>query len=124
VLLVEDSRVLAERLTEALAPLAGVELVASVADETSAVGVAAEENVDVIILDLQLRQGTGFGVMKRLGAKRPTIIVFTNYVLPEYQRRAAALGVDYFLDKARDYERLPLLLQELELRRRPAGSLQ
>ena len=123
-LLVEDSRVLAERLTEALAPLAGVELVASVADETSAVGVAAEENVDVIILDLQLRQGTGFGVMKRLGAKRPTIIVFTNYVLPEYQRRAAALGVDYFLDKARDYERLPLLLQELELRRRPAGSLQ
>jgi len=124
VLLVEDSRVLAERLTEALAPLAGVELVASVADETSAVGVAAEENVDVIILDLQLRQGTGFGVMKRLGATRPTIIVFTNYVLPEYQRRAAALGVDYFLDKARDYERLPLLLQELELRRRPAGSLQ
>ena len=123
-LLVEDSRVLAERLTEALAPLAGVELVASVADETSAVGGAAEENVDVIILDLQLRQGTGFGVMKRLGAKRPTIIVFTNYVLPEYQRRAAALGVDYFLDKARDYERLPLLLQELERRRRPAGSLQ
>ena len=123
-LLVEDSRVLAERLTEALAPLAGVELVAAVADESSAVGVAAEENVDVIILDLQLRQGTGFGVMKRLGAKRPTIIVFTNYVLPEYQRRAAALGVDYFLDKARDYERLPLLLQELELRRRPAGSLQ
>src|SRR5512134_3277886 len=124
VLLVEDSRVLAERLTETLAPLAGVELVAAVADEASAVGVAAAEQVDVIILDLQLRQGTGFGVMQRLGAKRPTIIVFTNYVLPEYQRRAAALGVDYFLNKARDYERLPLLLQELELRQRPAATLQ
>ena len=124
VLLVEDSPVLAERLTETLAPLAGVELVAAVADEASAVGVAAAEQVDVIILDLQLRQGTGFGVMQRLGAKRPTIIVFTNYVLPEYQRRAAALGVDYFLNKARDYERLPLLLQELELRQHPAPSMQ
>ncbi|MGE0031626.1 MAG: response regulator [Steroidobacteraceae bacterium] len=124
VLLVEDSQVLAERLTETLAPLAGVELVAAVADEASAVGVAAEGKVDVIVLDLQLRQGTGFGVMQRLGAKRPTIIVFTNYVLPEYRRRAAALGVDYFLNKARDYERLPLLLQELELRQHPAPSLQ
>jgi CheY-like chemotaxis protein len=124
VLLVEDSRVLAERLAETLAPIAGVELVATVADEASAVGVAAAENVDVIILDLQLRKGTGFGVMQRLGARRPTIIVFTNYVLPEYQRRAAVLGVDYFLNKARDYERLPLLLQELELRRRPAATVQ
>ena len=124
VLLVEDSRVLAERLTETLTPLAGVELVAAVADEASAVSVAAKGNVDVIILDLQLRQGTGFGVMQRLGTKRPTVIVFTNYVLPEYQRRAAALGVDYFLNKARDYERLPLLLQELELRRHSAASLQ
>lgn len=124
VLLVEDSRVLAERLAESLAPLAGIELVAAVADESSAVRVAAEGNVDVIILDLQLKRGTGFGVMQRLGAKRPTIIVFTNYVLPEYQRRAEALGVDYFLNKARDYERLPLLLQELELRRHPVESLQ
>jgi two-component system, OmpR family, response regulator len=124
VLLVEDSRVLAERLAETLEPLAGVELVAAVADEASAVGVAAAEQVDVIILDLQLREGTGFGVMQRLGAKRPTIIVFTNYVLPEYQRRAAVLGVDYFLNKARDYEKLPLLLQELELRQRPAATVQ
>lgn len=124
VLLVEDSRVLAERLAESLAPLAGIELVAAVADEGSAVGVAAQGNVDVIILDLQLQRGTGFGVMQRLGAQRPTIIVFTNYVLPEYQRRAEALGADYFLNKARDYERLPLLLQELELRRHPAESVQ
>ena len=124
VLLVEDSRVLAERLAEALAPLAGIELVAAVADEATAVGVAAEGNVGVIILDLQLKHGTGFGVMQRLGAKRPTVIVFTNYVLAEYRRRAAALGVDYFLNKARDYERLPLLLQELELRQHPAESLQ
>ncbi|MGH8251973.1 MAG: response regulator [Steroidobacteraceae bacterium] len=123
VLLVEDSQVLAERLAETLAPLEGVQLVASVNDETSAVGAVAANDVDVIILDLQLRTGTGFGVVQRLGDSRPMIIVFTNYVLPEYERRATDLGIEYFLDKSRDFERLPQLLLELE-QRKQSGTLQ
>jgi DNA-binding NarL/FixJ family response regulator len=123
VLLVEDSQVLAERLMETLAPLDGVKLVAAVKDESSAIGAVAEKQVDVIILDLQLQTGTGFGVVQRLGDKRPTVIVFTNYVLPEYERRAADLGIEYFLDKSRDFERLPQLLLELE-QRKQSGTLQ
>ena len=113
VLLVEDSRVLAERLRESLDSLEQVEVVGSVADETSAVMAARENHVDVIILDLQLKEGTGFGVMQRLGEMRPVIIVFTNYMLPEYQRIASSLGVQHFLNKSMDYERLPQLLQEI-----------
>ena len=55
----------------------------------------------MIILDLQLKEGTGFGVMQRLGKTRPMIIVFTNYMLPEYQRLASSLGVEHFLNKSR-----------------------
>jgi len=113
VLLVEDSRVLAERMRESLDTLADVEVVAAVTDESSAVAVAKEKKVDVIILDLQLKEGTGFGVVERLGKSRPVIIVFTNYTLPEYQRLAAALGIEYFLSKSLDYERLPQLIQEI-----------
>lgn len=118
VLLVEDSRVLADRLRESLGQLKGVEVVGSVDEETAAVQFAAEQGVDVIILDLQLRQGTGFGVVRRLGTRRPTVVVFTNYALPEYQRRAQDLGIEYFLNKSRDYERLPDLIQDLERRGR------
>ncbi len=113
VLLVEDSRVLAERLRESLDMLEGVEVVGAVADESSAVALAKEKHIDVIILDLQLKEGTGFGVVRRLGADRPKVIVFTTYMLPEYQRQADSLGVEYFLNKSRDYERLPQLIQEL-----------
>jgi DNA-binding NarL/FixJ family response regulator len=113
VLLVEDSRVLAERLRETLDTLENVEVVGSVSDESSAVAAARDQAVDVIILDLQLREGTGFGVLQRLGKSRPTVIVFTNYMLPEYQRLASSLGVEHYLDKAMDYERLPQLIQEL-----------
>jgi DNA-binding NarL/FixJ family response regulator len=112
-LLVEDSRVLAERLRESLDTLDNVEVVGLVADETAAVAAVREQRPDVIILDLQLKEGTGFGVMQRLGEMRPVIIVFTNYMLPEYQRIASSLGVQHFLNKSIDYERLPQLLQEI-----------
>ncbi len=113
VLLVEDSRVLAERLRESLDGLEDVVVVGVVADESSAVAAVREHQPDVIVLDLQLKAGTGFGVVQKLGPARPKIIVFTNYVLPEYQRRARSLGVEHFLDKSVDYERLPQLIQEL-----------
>jgi DNA-binding NarL/FixJ family response regulator len=112
-LLVEDSRVLAERLRESLDTLENVEVVGLVADEAAAVAAVREQRPDVIILDLQLKEGTGFGVMQRLGEMRPVIIVFTNYMLPEYQRIASSLGVQHFLNKSMDYERLPQLLQEI-----------
>jgi DNA-binding NarL/FixJ family response regulator len=46
-------------------------------------------------------------------AKKVVVIVLTNYDLAEYRRAAAALGARYFLDKLRDFDRLPLLLQQI-----------
>ena len=100
-------------MREALDTLDDVEVVGAVADESAAVAAVRAGKVDVIVLDLQLREGTGFGVVQQLGADRPTIIVFTNYMLPEYQRLASALGIEYFLNKSLDYERLPQLIQEI-----------
>jgi DNA-binding NarL/FixJ family response regulator len=113
VLLVEDSELLAERLREVLGQIAGVEVVGTVMDESTAVAMARERDIHVLILDLQLKQGTGFGVMRSLGADRPAIIVFTNYALPEYRRRAEQLGVEYFLNKSLDFERLPEVIRTL-----------
>jgi len=115
VLLVEDSKVLTERLTEAIRQISDVELVGTADSEAGAVAAVNREPVDVLILDLHLRQGTGFGVMRALStsALKPRIIVLTNYDLPEYKSAAIALGATHFLDKARDYGRLPEVLREM-----------
>lgn len=113
VLLVEDSELLAERLREVLGGIAGVELVGTAVDEGSAVAQTREGDVHVLILDLQLKHGTGFGVLRSLGADRPATIVFTNYALPEYRRWAEQFGVDYFLNKSLDFERLPEVIRKL-----------
>jgi DNA-binding NarL/FixJ family response regulator len=115
VLLVEDSKVLTERLSEAIKQIADVELVGTADTEAEAVAAVKKQAVDVIILDLHLKQGTGFGVMRALAATqlKPRIVVLTNYDLPEYKNAAMALGASHFLDKARDYGRLPEVLHEI-----------
>ena len=122
VLLVEDSRVLTERIAEAIAQINDVELVATVDSEPAALSAVKRDHVDVLILDLHLKQGTGFGVMRALAhiPGRPCVVILTNYDLPEYKSAAMALGARYFLDKARDYDRLPDVLKEISDTRRSA----
>jgi len=69
-----------------------------------------------VILDLQLKQGTGLGVLKALAPVRPAgtkVIVLTNYAIPQYRDRSLALGADYFFDKSREYDRVRNVLEEL-----------
>lgn len=115
VLLVEDSKVLTDRLTEAIDQIADVHLIGTAETEAAAVAVVEREPVDVIILDLHLRQGSGFGVIRALATTQltPQIIVLTNYDLAEYKKVAFALGATHFLDKARDSSRLAEVLHEV-----------
>jgi DNA-binding NarL/FixJ family response regulator len=112
VLLVEDSSLLAARLAELIKRLPDVDLIDTVDTEAEAVSQIMAGKPDVLILDLHLRGGSGFGVLRALKAAsgRPKIIILTNFGLPEYRREAEAFGVEAFLDKSRDYFRLPDLL--------------
>jgi len=113
VLLVEDSSLLAARLAELIRRLPDVDLIGTVETESDALNRVAAATPDVLILDLHLRNGSGFGVLRtlsRAGRQRPKIIILTNFGLPEYRREAETFGVEAFLDKSRDYFRLPSLL--------------
>jgi DNA-binding NarL/FixJ family response regulator len=117
VLLAEDSTLLAARLTELIRRLPDVELVGTVDSEADTLSHVASETPDVLILDLHLRSGSGFGVLRALSraratGQRPKIVILTNFGLPEYRREAEAFGVEAFLDKSRDYFRLPSLLTD------------
>ena len=115
VLLIEDSPIVAERVRETLQEMKSMRIVDTIDRESKAIEALNRGGIDIIILDLRLNRGTGFGVLRALAGRvgRPAIIIFTNYDLPEYRREALALGADYFLDKARDFERLPQVLETI-----------
>jgi DNA-binding NarL/FixJ family response regulator len=114
VLLVEDSPLIRERLAESLVDPGRIEVVGQADAEDTATALINERPWDVLILDLQLKRGTGLAVLRWLAGRRPAgskIIVLTNYSFPQYRSKSLALGADYFLDKAREYHRVREILE-------------
>ena len=121
VLLVEDSAVICGRITELLDAVPGVAIIESVGSEHDAIEAIRHLEVDVVILDLQLSKGTGFGVLRAIAGltRKPATVVLTNFALSTYRDAAFALGTRDFLDKSRDYDRLPGILAEIATERIP-----
>jgi DNA-binding NarL/FixJ family response regulator len=92
--------------------------------ESAAITSIAVSSPDVVILDLHLRSGSGFGVLRSLahGKQRPKIVILTNFGLSAYRREAESLGVEAFLDKSNDYYRLPSVLQGFADARTPGST--
>jgi two-component system OmpR family response regulator len=115
VLLVEDSALLVQRISELVNALPFVRLAGNVNSEAAAIERLDAGGIDAVILDLQLHTGTGFGVLRALRERdsMPPVIVFTNFAIAAYRDSALALGAAHFLDKSRDYDQLPSVLQEM-----------
>ena len=116
VLLVEDSPLIRERLAESIAEPGRIEIVGQADSEQAAIGMLAAAPWDAMVLDLQLRHGTGLGVLRALISRRPPnvkVIVLTNYAFPQYRAKSMALGADFFFDKAREYHRVREVLDDL-----------
>ena len=117
VVIVEDSAIIRARLSEALSEIPNVAIVGQVETEADALAILAQAKWDAAVLDLQLKQGTGLGVLKSLArGTRPAntkIIVFTNYAFPQYRDRSMLLGADYFFDKSREFHRVREVLLTL-----------
>jgi two-component system, OmpR family, response regulator len=115
VLLVEDSPVICGLIAGIINDVQGVRVAESVDCERDAIEAVGRLDVDVVILDLQLRKGTGFGVLRALREmqQKPIAVVLTNFALKSYRETALALGARDFLDKSRDYDRLPAILTEI-----------
>ena len=122
----EDSSLLAARLSELIRRLPDVDLIDTVQTESDAVSRISAAVPDVLILDLHPRSGSGFGagcsLARGKAGRRPKVIILTNFGLPEYRREAENFGVEAFLDKSRDYFRLPGLLRDFAKERPPEAA--
>jgi DNA-binding NarL/FixJ family response regulator len=117
VVIVEDSAIIRARLSESLSEIRNLAIVGQADSEADALALLRAGQWDAVILDLQLKEGTGLGVLKKLGAQdRPPhskVIVFTNYAFPQYRDRSLSLGADYFFDKSREFHRVRDILADL-----------
>ena len=115
VFLVEDLPVVRNRVIESLGEIDAVQVAGFAEGEESALSWLRSNHCDVLILDLELQQGNGLGVLKALASavSAPIKIVYTNHASPTIRRVAVHFGASFVLDKTLDTPKLRPLLEEL-----------
>ena len=116
VFIVDDSAPLTEVLVELIAEPGTVEIAGTADSAPRAIEAIREANADVVIVDLQLKEGNGFDVVQAVrgfpGAENTVIVLFTNHLSRELEKRASEVGADFFLDKSKDHAKIIELIQE------------
>jgi DNA-binding NarL/FixJ family response regulator len=113
VCIVEDSEVVRDSLAAMLGETRGIEVVGAASGADEAVALVRELHPDAVILDLQLRQGNGFDVLKtiRQNGAAPLVLVLTNHASAQHRQSCLEAGADYFFDKAIEFDKVPEVCQ-------------
>jgi DNA-binding NarL/FixJ family response regulator len=102
VLLVEDSELLRDSLTEMLKSCAHVTIDDFATNKQEAISLLDTKQYDFMIADIELAQGNGFEVVRH--TLSPEYPLLTNHTNGYFKNLANQLGVKYFYDKSMDFE--------------------
>jgi DNA-binding NarL/FixJ family response regulator len=107
VLVVDDSLLVRQRLSNLFTHIPGVESTEETGDAYEAVEAVRQRPPDVVILDVQITGGNSFIVLKTAKAQKPApcVIVLTNNTEAPYRRKYMEGGADYFFDKSTQFEK-------------------
>ena len=108
--IVEDSPLVRERLLEVVGEIPNSRVVGPAEAVAEALEGINRAQPRVLILDVQLRGGSGFRLLKQMRAAqidRPElVIVVTNYPSEDYRNASQACGADHFFDKASEFDKV------------------
>ncbi|HLG14397.1 MAG TPA: response regulator transcription factor [Blastocatellia bacterium] len=115
VLVADDSDIVRERLVAMLNDTDGVEVVGEAQDGTTALDLIRRLNPEAVILDMQMPNGTGIGVLEDVKKHSPHIkvIMLTNYAYPQYRAKCLDAGADFFFDKSTEFAMVPEVLTKM-----------
>src|SRR5215204_6068525 len=123
-LIVDDEPLAREKLAELLAGEPEIEILSECGDGLQAVSAIQSQRPDLVLLDVQMPELDGFGVLEAIGEwQMPVVIFVTAY--DQYALRAFEMhALDYLL-KPFDRERLRKALNRArrQLERERAGEI-
>ena len=105
VLIVDDSQVIQDSLTNMLSLIDGINEITRAEDVENAISANRELKPEVLILDIRIHGGSGIDVLKEVKKEEPSpkVIMLTNYPYSQYRKKCFEEGADYFLDKSTEF---------------------
>jgi two-component system response regulator DevR len=105
VFIAEDFLPVRRRLTELLTTVDSVDIVGEAETPREAVSGILDQRPDWVVLDFDLRGGTGVEVLRVVHPKAPSIrfIVLSNDPASQYRRACMESGAAWFFDKSTEF---------------------
>ena len=115
ILIVDDSILIIERVTEILKDLETVSSITQVHSYSEARTALEYVRPDVVLLDINLPDTNGIELLRYLKKTDPgiTVIMFSNRGNEYYRDLCQKIGADFFVDKSRGFELLPGIISSL-----------
>ena len=115
VLTVDDSPIVSESLGTLLGELQSINWVGHAFNLSEAHIQIIEKAPEVVILDINMKEESGFDLLEFLAEKHPEIelMMFTNMSYLPYRKKSFELGAKYFLDKSTEFEKIPEVLNQI-----------
>jgi DNA-binding NarL/FixJ family response regulator len=108
--IVEVSPAVMERLVEAVSDIPNTRVVGRAEAVSEALEGVRCAQPRVLIVDVQLRGGSGFRLLKQMRAAGVTapeaVIVVTNYPNDDYRKVSRDCGAHHFFDKVTEFEKV------------------
>ena len=117
ILLIDDTLIVLQRLQCLLSELKQVSRTESVMSAEEALVLLDNYEPDIMVLDINMPGINGIEMLKKLPFKqimKPVIIMLTNNTLSGYRDECIRLGADYFLDKSRDFQMIPAIVEKIQ----------
>ena len=120
--LVEDSAAVRALIIENLSDIPGLVFAGFADAEADALACLRAQRYDIVIFDIELRQGNGISLLRSLAATETLPeslkVIFSNNVSTAYRRVAEQYGVQHFFDKSSDLPMLHALLSQVSAQHR------
>lgn len=120
IVIIDDSPVVRGMLREMLVQFEGAKVSGEFTSPAPAIASIRINPPDVVLLDIQLVDGSGLDVLRAVRREHPgvKVLVFTNFAEPVFRKRCLEAGAYAFYDKKSDLHALRRTLHGLAS---PAG---
>jgi DNA-binding NarL/FixJ family response regulator len=106
VLIADDSQPVAEMLRELISEAGRIEVVGTADSEASAIEAIRTLAPDAVVLDLQLRDGSGTDVIRAVradaGLAAIHLLVTSNHTSPQLKAACLEMGAQAYFDKVKE----------------------
>jgi DNA-binding NarL/FixJ family response regulator len=117
VFIADDSMPVAEMLRELISDPGRIEVVGHADSEADAIAGLRRLKPDVVVLDLQLKTGSGTDVIRAVRAMpelaKMNVIVMSNHTSPQLKAGCMELGANAYFDKVKELSELTTALERL-----------